>query len=500
MAQANADNVSKLNSYTVLSYSTAFVSKVNAYAIISLTTYGNAALTLDPIGVAATGSAPATGTGSNTLGSVGLAASGSVKVTGSLSVTLGSVGLATHPIYFENLADNVLATDAQALAYTAAASVDENSLATDDALSGMVLADALDDAGTAVDPTIPVYRSLAFAADVATLTEAMALSIRAVLVDYATMAASMGVAVKFSSVLSEAATISGKLATGTPITVAEGATLAWALNVVQAITLAERVGVSEVLSYPIISGLSIAEKINAYSALAAFFNMSVSEHVTVSETMSALSRYFHTISEAGSLSGTLTPMLILKIEALDDGIFDDAFDLSMIYRNEVLEQIRVSALMASADGVTAWVVNTRTGAVTEYINFDFNSFASLGFHYLGASSDGLFVLDGVDDDGQPTTAHLRSGYAQFGGSHYAGIKAAYIGMRAEAGSEVFLKIDTTTDGVRVYKAIVQNEQTTKVRLGKGLRARYYAWELVTEGQDWDLDDITFLPLIAQRRV
>jgi hypothetical protein len=42
--------------------------------------------------------------------------------------------------------------------------------------------------------------------------------------------------------------------------------------------------------------------------------------------------------------------------------------------------------------------------------------------------------------------------------------------------------------------------TTRVQVGKGLRARYYAFELETvDGQDFDLESIEFVPLVVQRR-
>ena len=43
-------------------------------------------------------------------------------------------------------------------------------------------------------------------------------------------------------------------------------------------------------------------------------------------------------------------------------------------------------------------------------------------------------------------------------------------------------------------------KTTKVNMGKGLRARYFAYELISTGQDFDLDSVEFVPLVAQRRV
>jgi hypothetical protein len=37
-------------------------------------------------------------------------------------------------------------------------------------------------------------------------------------------------------------------------------------------------------------------------------------------------------------------------------------------------------------------------------------------------------------------------------------------------------------------------------MGKGLRSRYFAFELVSTGQDFDLDTLEFIPLVADRRV
>ena len=59
----------------------------------------------------------------------------------------------------------------------------------------------------------------------------------------------------------------------------------------------------------------------------------------------------------------------------------------------------------------------------------------------------------------------------------------------------------TGDGkTYTYAVVGKDMQTTKVHMGKGLRARYFAFELISTGQDFDLDDIEFMPLVAQRRV
>jgi hypothetical protein len=39
-----------------------------------------------------------------------------------------------------------------------------------------------------------------------------------------------------------------------------------------------------------------------------------------------------------------------------------------------------------------------------------------------------------------------------------------------------------------------------VPLGKGLRARYFSFELISDGADFDMDAIEFIPLVSHRRV
>ena len=81
---------------------------------------------------------------------------------------------------------------------------------------------------------------------------------------------------------------------------------------------------------------------------------------------------------------------------------------------------------------------------------------------------------------------------------FRSFKAAYLGMRGNG--DVILKLDTGDGKTYTYQTVIQDMQSTKVRLGKGLRARYFSFELISTGQDFDLDTVEFIPLVAQRRV
>jgi hypothetical protein len=175
--------------------------------------------------------------------------------------------------------------------------------------------------------------------------------------------------------------------------------------------------------------------------------------------------------------------------------------VGMIYAGDpLLDGVTIDALYISPSGTTTtWAVNTRTNAVTEYLHYNFNSFALMGNRYIAASSDGLYELDGDTDDGAAIISELMSGYFQLNEKKLFGIKGAYVAIRG--GGRFYLKLISGDGREYVYELKAQpNLMTTKVKVGKGLRTTYMAFDLVTEGQDFDLDSIEFIPMTSGRRV
>lgn len=175
--------------------------------------------------------------------------------------------------------------------------------------------------------------------------------------------------------------------------------------------------------------------------------------------------------------------------------------MHMLYRGDpLLDGVVIDALYISPSGTTtAWAVNTRTAAVTEYLNYDFRSFALLGNRYVAAGPEGLYELDGDTDDGALIIGDLMGGYLQLNEKKMFGIKGVYIAIRG--GGRFYLKLIAGDGREYVYELKAQpNLMTTKVKVGKGISTTYMAWELITEGQDFDLDSIEFIPMTRGRRV
>jgi hypothetical protein len=205
------------------------------------------------------------------------------------------------------------------------------------------------------------------------------------------------------------------------------------------------------------------------------------------------------LTESLGLTETLSPRMILRVSAEDELILDEDQLLNLIYNGTVAEGIEITAAYLSpGGGFTTWAMNTRTAAVTEYDNYQFNSFAAMGNRYLGANENGLYELNGEDDDGEDIIAHLKSGFAQWAGARFTLFKSIYLGVRGEG--DFVLRLITGDGNSYDYAVTTRNMRSTKVHLGKGLRARYFAFELISEGQDFDLESVEFVPLIADRRV
>lgn len=272
-----------------------------------------------------------------------------------------------------------------------------------------------------------------------------------------------------------------------------------AINAIRSILVLEALRLIDPTDGDATYHMQLVDALVASDSLSRFLSGSISDSWGMTETTAVAPRFSKSATESVTIADVLSQKLILRITAADTFALADSTSPNWIFKPILTDGVEIAVGYIEPNGsFTTWAVNTRTGAVTEYQNFVFNSFAQIGHKYLGASDAGLYELDGADDDGTDVIAHIKSGYAQFGGSKYSSFKAAYLGMRGDG--NIILKLDTGDGKSYTYQTVIQDMQSTKVRLGKGLRARYFSFELISTGPDFDLDTIEFIPLVAQRRV
>jgi hypothetical protein len=284
-----------------------------------------------------------------------------------------------------------------------------------------------------------------------------------------------------------------------PVILSNGIGIAPALRASIAVTVLQGLGIAATPLPSLKYTQSLLQGIGVSSTLQNFFGAGLTDGFGMSSTLAKQFRPQPVLADTIGIAPALSQHFYIRVTLEDSIGLDDASILKMIYNGQLADGIEVVAGYVSPDGqFTTWAVNTRTGAVTEYQNYAFNSFAQLGDVYYGASSSGLYKLVGDDDAGMDIIADIKSGFAQWAGSKFAGVRDVYLGLRG-AGDYV-LKIITSDAKTYIYAVNANDAVTTKVRVGKGLRARYWAFELISTGQDFDLDTIEFRPLVSDRRV
>lgn len=303
----------------------------------------------------------------------------------------------------------------------------------------------------------------------------------------------------YGLLVSDAAVLRDALLGGRAVDVAETVTISETLRRGVAVRVLEKLGLADTLVCAAKYGMRWTDAVRLTDRLLRFVGGDVAETIALTSSWIPRMRARKQVSEGITLADTLTPKFLLSAVARDDIELDAQSLLQMLFQPTLRETIEISAAYLSpGGGFTAWAMNTRTAAVTEYDNFAFNSFARIGNKYIGATETGLYELNGDTDDGDPIVSRIKSGFMQFGGVQLSRLKAAYIGMRGEG--DFVLRIETG-DGARYdYAVSTRNLRTAKVHMGKGQRARYFSFELIGTGADFDLDSIEFVPLVVQRRV
>ena len=300
--------------------------------------------------------------------------------------------------------------------------------------------------------------------------------------------------------VAESLGVSATLTLARPAGVSEQLRLSAVQTVTWVVQLAEDLGLTASLATKAAYHVGVSESLYISAALAKFLGASVSEQLGVSAAAVPSRKTSGAVTEALGLHEVVTPKLLMRVNISESLRVSAAQAVKGLYSATIAEQLGLAVGYLAPNGsFTTWTTNTRTGAVTEYENYAFNSFAKLGDRYVGATSSGVYELLGDTDAGSAIIAEMTGAFLQFGGTHLSRLKAAYIATHGTAGNFV-LKIETLDGVTYTYSAETRSGRSSKVHMGKGQRSRYFAYTLTSLGQDFDLDTLEFVPIVLDRRV
>lgn len=158
----------------------------------------------------------------------------------------------------------------------------------------------------------------------------------------------------------------------------------------------------------------------------------------------------------------------------------------------------------------AWCMNVRTTGVSEYTNFAFNSMARFNGKYYASASDGVYLLEGDDDNGAPITAEILSGITDYGSDKVPDLGllrkrsgGAYLNLRSQGQFQVVVRVDEGTE--RSYSIDASGDpegmHTRRVQLGRRLEGRNWQFGFKNaSGVDFTLRDFHNVPIYLSRRI
>lgn len=229
------------------------------------------------------------------------------------------------------------------------------------------------------------------------------------------------------------------------------------------------------------------------------FGNKITEEVVLDTDLKAMIEAYSKITNTILFSESTSNIFSLVIS---DAInFNDSTNTLAVLKNIITDQINfVAGLDINGQEYLVYAVNTQSTGISQYTNYDFNSFA----YPLACASDGIYLLGGDSDDGTNIDASIKTGLYDFGTSLKKRMNYAYLGITSTG--RVVMKVTNTDSGVKKehwYEVNTINEalDTTRVQFGKGPKGKYWQFEIInTDGADLELESLEVLPVVLSRKV
>lgn len=230
--------------------------------------------------------------------------------------------------------------------------------------------------------------------------------------------------------------------------------------------------------------------------LAASGVVGISGSVTVSQdTLLNLSHF--------DIDGNLVQELNTSLDAV--GGINASGNLSEYLTTSLIALGSVTSVFGDLDtDITILSMNTRTFGISEYSNFNFNSFFSIGSRYFGCSKDGVFELTGeLDNTNNIAQSIIKTGVSDFDTQQLKATKDCYVYIRSSGDSTLRLIINEQVDrdGYDIAYDNIDGYHRRRIKVAQGLRGTSWQTEFKNEGgSDFSIKQIDLIPKELTRSI
>lgn len=146
-------------------------------------------------------------------------------------------------------------------------------------------------------------------------------------------------------------------------------------------------------------------------------------------------------------------------------------------------------------------INLANMAITQYCDYNFNSFCKIGDKHYGATDDGIFELVGDDDAGEDIDAWFELPISDFGISNVKRLRRIYVGY--EATGDLTVKVKDNEDNERSYpldNIALDKQIGGEVTIERDQLGRYWGLRIDNvRGAYFAVDSIEVVPVILGRK-
>lgn len=154
--------------------------------------------------------------------------------------------------------------------------------------------------------------------------------------------------------------------------------------------------------------------------------------------------------------------------------------------------------------LSAWVMNTESTAMSRYDNVPVQSMAVIGGMVLGLGEDGLYKMDGKDDDGKAIVSSLRTGKSMMGYEALKNLGDIVISYVCAGVMQVRISCyGGPVEGTFTYslpERPAAAPRGNRLVPGKGMRSRYFQFEFYSDNAVFGVDGVTADVAVNARRI
>ena len=149
----------------------------------------------------------------------------------------------------------------------------------------------------------------------------------------------------------------------------------------------------------------------------------------------------------------------------------------------------------------AVVVNIAHGGVSEYPNFPFNSFGYFNGLYLGANSNGIYLLGGDTDAGSNIEAELRIPLQDLGLPIPQRLREAWLNFRSDGNITLVVQVEEDTVWTRDIAFLKDQIHEARAKIARGIVGRFFALGIRNvNGSDFDLARMRVTIDVIKRKI